>query len=167
MNMSTTVLIRPATEIDLPAIDAIYNHYVLHSTCTYQEEPTTADERRQWFASLGPTHPVTVATVDGDVVGWAALAPFKQRSAYRWTVENSVYVHPTQLRRGIGRSLLHDQINRATSLGLHSIIAVIDAEQSGSIALHAQCGFKHAGQLREAGFKFGRWLDVVYLQRTL
>lgn len=165
--MSMNIAIRNASDIDLAAINAIYNHYVLNSTCTYQEEPTTPDERLRWFASLGPTHPVTVATSDDEVVGWAALVPFKQRSAYRWTVENSVYVHHAHHRRGIGRQLLDDQVNRAKSLGLHSIIAVIDAEQTGSIALHEASGFHPAGHLREAGFKFGRWLDVVYLQRTL
>src|SRR5438067_9508283 len=103
-----TLLIRDAAVADLTAINDIYNHYGLHSTCTYQEEPETAEERAAWFASHGARHPVTVAVVDGQVLGWGSLSPFQKRAAYRNTVENSVYVHPAHQRRGIGRALLAD-----------------------------------------------------------
>ena len=163
----TTPRLRLATPADLPAINAIYNHFVLHSTCTYQEEPSTAEERAAWFAAHGGPHPVTVAEADGKVIGWGSLSRFHPRSAYRHTVENSVYVRHDLHRRGIGRLLLDDLVVRAKDAGHRTIIALIDSSQAGSIALHRTCGFADAGQLREVGFKFGRWLDVVYLQRML
>src|SRR5690348_12146830 len=114
--MANTI-IRPATAHDLEAINDIYNHYVAGSTCTYQEEQSTMVEREQWFACHGPRHPITVAEADGRVAGWASLSPFHARSAYRFTVENSVYVHHEQRRHGIGSALLADSIERAKSLG--------------------------------------------------
>ncbi len=160
-------LIRPATVRDLDAVNAIYNHYVLNSTTTYQTEPETAEDRRAWFAAHGPAHPVTVAESGGEVLGWGSLSPFHPRAAYHRTVENSVYVRHDALRQGIGRALLVDLIERASELGHHTIIAGIDTEQAGSIAIHARFGFVEVARLREVGFKFGRWLDVVYLQRML
>jgi phosphinothricin acetyltransferase len=159
--------IRPATADDLAAINDIYNHYVLHSTATYQEKPEPMDGRRGWFERHGPAHPVTVAEAGGAVVGWASLSPFHARSAYRRTVENSVYVHPDYHRRGIGRALLLDLIERARGLGHHTIIAGIDAEQPASVALHARLGFVQVAHLKQVGHKFGRWLDVVYMQLML
>ena len=159
--------IRPATAADLPAINSIYNHFVLHSTCTYQEVPSTADERAAWFAGHGPEHPVTVAELDGEVVGWGSLSRFHARSAYRRTVENSVYIRHDLHRRGLGRVLLEDLIERGKAIGHRTILALIDADQAGSVALHRACGFAPVARLKEVGFKFGRWLDVVYMQRML
>src|ERR1700685_1904106 len=102
--------IRPATESDLVAINDIYNHYVLNSTCTYQEEPERMDDRRRWFGSHGVKHPVIVAEVGGQVVGWGSLSAYHGRSAYRRTVENSIYVHHKHHRRGIGAALLEELI---------------------------------------------------------
>ena len=165
--MSTPPLIRLATAGDLAAIDAIYNPYVLGSTCTYQTEPTTPAERAAWFAGRGPGHPVTVAELDGDVIGWASISRFRDRAAYDRTVENAVYVSPAHQRRGVGSALLADSVERARVAGHRAVIAVIDAEQSGSIALHERHGFARVGLLQQVGFKFGRWLDVVYMQRLL
>jgi phosphinothricin acetyltransferase len=159
--------IRLAAEADLPAINDIYNHYVRHSSCTYQTEPTTLAEREIWFEAHGAKHPATVAVIDGIIVGWASISRFRSRSAYDHTVENAVYVKHDLHRRGIGSALLSDSIERAKQVGHHTIIAVIDAEQSGSIALHLKHGFVQVGYLTEAGRKFQRWLDVVYLQRML
>jgi len=164
---TTSVATRFATVADLPAIDAIYNHYVLHSTCTYQTEPETADDRRAWFDRHGPHHPVIVATRDSGVVGWGSLSPFHARCAYAHTVEDSVYVRDDMRRGGIGRTLLADLLQRAQAIGHHTVLASIDASQTASIALHRQFGFTDAAHLTEVGFKFGRWLDVVYLQRLL
>ncbi|HVX83704.1 MAG TPA: GNAT family N-acetyltransferase [Phycisphaerae bacterium] len=158
--------IRPAAAADLDAINDIYNHYVLHSTCTYQEDPSTAAQRAAWFAAHGARHPVTVAIDGGAIVGWASLSPFHARCAYRLTVENSVYVHPDHHRRGIGRALLRDLLDRAILLGHRQIVAVISADQLPSLALHRALGFRDAGLLRGVGFKFGRWLDVAYLQKS-
>jgi L-amino acid N-acyltransferase len=160
-------IIRPATESDLVAINDIYNHYVQHSTCTYQEEPEPLDGRRQWFGHHGGQHPVIIAEAGGQVAGWGSLSAFHARSAYRRTVENSVYVHHQLHRRGIGSLLLQELIVRARSLGHHAIIAGIDAEQTASVALHAKFHFEKAGHLKQVGFKFGRWLDVVYMQLVL
>src|SRR5947209_4894562 len=156
--------IRAATVGDLPIINAIYNHFVLYSTCTYQTEPETAEGRAAWFANHGAKHPVTVGEVDGKVVAWGSLSRFHARAAYGRTVENSVYVHPDHHRRGYGRALLVDLIERARALGHHAIIALIDAEQAPSVALHAAAGFVEVGLLKEVGFKFNRWLHVVYME---
>ena len=161
------IQIRAATAVDLQTISDIYNYFVTRSACTYQEELETIEERRTWFEEHGPAHPVTVATLDGDVVGWGCLSPYRTRSAYRFTVENSVYVRHDMQRRGIGRLLLADLIERARVAGHHTIVAVVDAEQAGSIALHQSMGFRDGGELRELGFKFGRWLHVRYLQLML
>jgi L-amino acid N-acyltransferase len=167
MSSIPPVQIRCATLEDLPAINDIYNHYVVNSTCTYQEETETMHDRHAWFAAHGPAHPVMVSIEAGEVVGWASLSPYHERAAYRHTVENSVYVAHTHHGRGIGRLLLQDLIDRAKSIGHHTIIAAIDGEQPLSISLHSKLGFKEVGLMREVGFKFGRWLDVYYLQLML
>jgi L-amino acid N-acyltransferase YncA len=164
---STPVVVRLAVRSDLRALNDIYNHYVLHSTCTYQEEPEPITDRRQWFDHHKIKHPVTVAEVNDLVVGWGSLSPYHARSAYRRTVENSVYVHHQFHRRGIGSLLLNDLINRARTLGHHVIIAGIDADQDASVSLHHRFGFKKVGQLNQVGFKFNRWLDVIYMELIL
>ncbi len=165
--MLHNLAIRPATAADLDAINAIYNHYVHSSTCTYQTEPETAEDRRAWFDRHGPKHPVVVAETAGEVLGWGSLSPFHARAAYGQTVEDSVYVRQDAWRRGIGGVLLKDLIERAGRLGHHTILALIDAAQAASTALHARQGFVPVAHLREVGFKFGDWLDVIYMQRML
>lgn len=167
MNIPIDLQIRLAAAADLGAINDMYNHYVLHSTCTYEEEPETAEARAAWFERHGAEHPVTVAVMEGRVVGWGSLSPFHARSAYRRTVENSVYVSHERQRRGIGRALLADLIERAGAIGHHTIIAAIDSEQAGSVALHELFGFTRVAYLAELGYKFDRWLNVIYMQRML
>jgi L-amino acid N-acyltransferase len=162
-----TFMIRLATERDLCAINDIYNHFVFNSTCTYQETAEPMESRRAWFAEHGDGHPVTVVEGDGKVVGWGSLSPFHKRSAYRNTVENSVYIHHEFHRRGIGSMILRDQIERSRACGRHAIIAAIDGEQTASVKLHAKFGFAEVGRLKQIGFKFGRWLDVVYMEFLL
>lgn len=159
--------IRTARADDLPAILGIYNHYVAHSTCTYQTQPDTLAARSAWFDTHDADHPVTVATEAGAVVGWGALQPFRPQQAYARTVENSVYVDHQHHRRGIGSGLLADLIERARSLGHHVVVALISADQKPSVRLHARAGFSEAGRLREVGSKFGRWLDVLSYQLLL
>jgi L-amino acid N-acyltransferase YncA len=161
------ITIRLARESDLQRINAIYNHYVVSSTCTYQTEPETAEARRTWFEGHGPAHPITVALIDHQVVGWGSLSRFHPRAAYGMTVENSIYVDHQQQRRGIGQALLEDLIARARQLGHHTIIGLIDAQQGGSVALHAKLGFVQVALLKQVGFKFDRWLDVIYMQLIL
>ncbi len=123
--------------------------------------------RRQWFAHHGAQHPVIVAELRREVVGWGSLSAYHARSAYRHTVENSVYVHHDYHRWGIGSTLLQDLIGRARALGHRAIIAGIDGEQNASLALHAKHGFQKVGHLKQVGYKFGRWLDVVYMELVL
>jgi len=163
----SSISLRPAIESDLKAINDIYNYYVLHSTCTYQEEPEPIKGRRDWFRHHGQKHPITVAAENNKIVGWASLSAYHARSAYRRTVENSVYVHHGYHRRGIGSLLLEDSIARARKAGHRVIIAAIDADQPGSIALHTKFRFKKVGLFKQVGFKFGRWLDVVYMELLL
>ncbi|HEV8607329.1 MAG TPA: GNAT family N-acetyltransferase [Tepidisphaeraceae bacterium] len=159
--------IRLAAEADLLAINDIYNHYVLSSTCTYQLDPEKIEDRQKWFANHGEKHPITVAEIDDKLVGWGSLSKFHQRAAYSKTVENSVYVHPNHQRQKIGSTLLADLIERAKNAGHHTILACIDADQAGSVALHDRFRFTKVGHMKQLGFKFNRWLDVVYMQLML
>lgn len=161
------VHVRLATADDLAAINEIYNYYVATSTCTYQKDPSTQEERAAWFAAHDPSHPITVAEKSGHIVGWGSLSDYRTRWGYRFTVENSVYVRHDAHRLGLGRLLLLDLIQRARALGHHTIIAGISAEQTGSIVLHERAGFTVAGRVREVGHKFEVWLDVVFMQLVL
>jgi phosphinothricin acetyltransferase len=165
--MIAAPVIRLANEDDLAAINSIYNYYVLHSTCTFQTEPSTAEERAAWFAAHGPAYPVTVAEIGSEVVAWGSISRFHVRAAYRPTIENSVYVRHDLVGQGIGRALLDDLIRRAAQLGYHSMMALISSDQAASIRLHERQGFVEVAHLKEVGRKFDKWLDVVYLQRTL
>jgi len=161
------IIVRLAAGNDLAAINDIYNHYVLRSTCTYQEAIESMESRREWFARHDAEHPVTVAELHGQIIGWGSLSAFHPRSAYRNTVENSVYLHHEFHRRGFGSLILRDLIERARALGHHTIIAAIDADQTASVLLHQKFGFEKVGRLQQLGFKFGRWLDVIYMQLML
>lgn len=165
--MAPRPTIRPATRADLGAINDIYNHYVLHSTCTYQEEPETIAQRQTWFDAHDAEHPITVLEIEGQVVGWASLSRFHPRSAYRRTAENSLYLRGDVHGRGLGAALLDDLLHRAKQAGLHTILGLIDAEQAPSVALHRKFDFIEVARLKQVGFKFGRWLDVVYMQKML
>ena len=162
-----TLSIRAATLQDLDAINAIYNHYVDVSTCTWQYAHTTTEERRGWFVDRPPTHPVIVAERAGEVVGYGSLGPFRPREGYRFTVENSVYVRHDRQRLGIGGVILADLLERARQLQLKTVMAGISAEQTGSVALHARYGFVEVGRLPGVGFKHDQWLDLLLMQRKL
>jgi phosphinothricin acetyltransferase len=161
------VTLRDATAGDIAAINDIYNHYVLTCTCTYQEEPDTLEDRTAWFRGHGPGHPVIVAVADSEVAAWGSLSPFHPRSAYRFTVEDSIYVRPGMQGRGIGKAILADLVRRAKALGYRSIVALISADRASSVGLHEKFGFAAVGRLQEVGLKFDRWLDVVYMQKKL
>lgn len=163
-------VLRDATDGDLVAINDIYNHYVLTCTCTYQMEPGTVSDREVWFREHGPNHPVIVAETKGEVVAWGSLSPWgssHSRHAYRFTVEDSVYVRHDMYRRGIGGAILAELIRRAQRLQYRSILASISADRTPSICLHERLGFSKVAHLREVGLKFDKWLDVVYLQKKL
>jgi phosphinothricin acetyltransferase len=165
--MPSNISIRLATQADCPAINDIYNYYVIHSTCTYQTEPELIESRLAWFANHGPLHPVTVAELDHVVVGWGALSRFHPRAAYARTVENAVYVSHLHQGKGIGKAIMLDLLERARQLNHHTVVALVSGEQAASLALHEKLGFVRAGEIKEAGFKMQTWLDVVYLQKML
>ena len=166
-----TPSIRLATTADLPAINDIYNYYVPRSTCTYQLEPETIEDRQAWFREHPPDrYPVIVAEFPqsfGVIAGWGSLSKFRPRAAYAPTVEASVYIHHDYHRRGLGRAILVDLIERARSAGFHSLIGGASADQEASMALQESLGFQRVAHLKEVGYKFGQWLDVVYLQLML
>ncbi len=157
-------IIRDASAADLPAIRAIYNHYVRTCTCTYQIDEDTEAARLAWWEGRGPSHPVLVAEEAGEVVAWGSLNSFNKREAFALTVEDSLYVHHAAQGRGLGRALLGALIERARHSGVLTIIAAISADQNGSIELHRRMGFVETGRLLSVGRKFGKTLDLVYLQ---
>jgi L-amino acid N-acyltransferase len=161
--------VRAATSADLPAILDIYNEAVRNTTATYDYEPHTLDDRRAWYEDHRANgYPVFVAVDDrGRVVGWSALNQYRARKGYRFTTENSVYVAADQRGRGIGRQLLAPLIDAARQGGFHAILAGIDASNEASLRLHTAFGFREVARLKEVGFKFDRWLDVVYLELLL
>ena len=164
------VSIRPATAADIPAIARIYAHAVRHGTASFElDPPDEAEMARRQQALWDGGFPYLVAESDGAVTGYAYAAPFRPRPAYRHTVEDSVYVAPEAFRRGIGRGLLDALIAEATERGFRQMIAVIGDStlQGSSIALHAAAGFRMIGTIDAVGYKFGRWLDSVYMQRAL
>lgn len=155
---------RLATAADAGPINAIYNHYVRSSTATFQVEDETTEERAEELRARAAHQPTTVLEAEGEVVGWGALSPFQSRCAYRDTVELTAYVRHDSHRQGHGRIIVQDLIARARSLGLHAIVAVSCEESVGMIRLLKSLGFAEAGCLRQVGRKFGRRLDVIYLQ---
>jgi L-amino acid N-acyltransferase len=159
--------LRPATPADAEVISAIYNHVVRTSSATYQEEPESLADRLAWLQAHGPEHPVVVGEVAGQIIGWGALSPFHVRSAFRHTVEDSIYIHQDHHRQGHGRAILIHLIALAQAMGHETIVAAIDSTQHGSLALHQGLGFLPAGRLPRVGRKFGRWLDLITLHLPL
>ena len=161
--------IRPATEADLSAITGIYEHAVLYGTATFELTPPDLAEMSRRFEALKTGgFPYFAAALDGRVVGYAYAGPYRPRPAYRFTVENSVYLEPAIHRRGIGAQLLQKLIAECESRGYRQMIAVIgDSANAGSIGVHTRMGFAMIGTHPNVGFKFGRWLDTVMMQRAL
>ncbi|HUU96109.1 MAG TPA: GNAT family N-acetyltransferase [Phycisphaerae bacterium] len=160
-------LIRDARPADLDPINDIYNHYVLHSTATFHERPLTADERLAWWREHAERYPVLVLGEGERLLGWACLSPYVGRCGYRFTVEDSVYLRPEACGRGLGRVLLSALLERGRAAGFHSVVAFVVADQPPSLRLHERLGFQRSGRLAEVGHKFGRWLDVVLMQKLL
>lgn len=162
--------IREATTADLPWIREIYNHYVANSTVTFDEKPWTLRALTAKYTkvrSLG--HPFLVAeSPSGVILGFAYVYPWKEKAAYRFTVENSIYLGPASTGKGLGRALLGELLERAGAAGVKEVIAVVaDKGAEASVALHEQFGFVHTGSMARVGFKFGRWLGIVMLQKSL
>ena len=161
--------IRPATEADLPFVTQIYQHAVLYGTATFElVPPDLAEMTRRFHALMEGGYPYLVALLDGRVVGYAYAGAYRPRPAYRFTVENSIYLDPASHRRGIGLQLMQCLIAECEARGYRQMIAVIgDSANAGSIGVHTKCGFQMIGTHPDVGFKFGRWLDTVMMQRAL
>jgi phosphinothricin acetyltransferase len=161
--------IRPATPEDLPAITAIYGHAVRTGTATFELDPPDLAEMTRRFDSLKESNsPYLVAAMGPDIAGYAYAGSYRPRPAYRFTVEDSIYLAPESQRHGVGTALLRELIVQSETRGYRQMIAVIgDSANAGSIALHARAGFQMIGTHPDVGFKFGRWLDSVLMQRAL
>jgi len=162
-----SVIIRPAAESDVPAISEIYNYEILHGTATFDIEPKTLEDRLQWFRETQHPHCVIVADEGGEVAGWGCLRPFRAKAAYRFTAENSVYIHHDRRGNGIGGLILARLVEMGRANGFHSIIAGIAEKNEASVRLHRRFGFVDVGTEREVGYKFERWLDVTWMQLML
>jgi phosphinothricin acetyltransferase len=156
-------------ERDAAAMLAIFNHEIEHSTALYEEEPRTLDTMTAWFSSKAAGDwPVLVAEdLQGTLLGFASYGPFRAYPSFRYTVEHSVYVALAARRRGVARALLRALVQQARKESIHVMIGAIDAENHASLALHAALGFEPVGHLKQTGRKFGRWLDLVLVQRLL
>ncbi|MFT3800236.1 MAG: GNAT family N-acetyltransferase [Burkholderiaceae bacterium] len=163
------VLVRDSRDDDMPAVHAIYARHVEQGTASFELDAPTPDEmRRRRAAVLAHGFPYLVAELDGRVAGYAYVNYFRERPAYRFIVENSIYLDDALRGRGLGKKLMVVLLDRCTALGLRQMLAVIgDSANTGSIGLHASCGFRFAGVLRASGWKHGRWLDTVLMQRDL
>ena len=160
--------IREATIEDLPAILDIYNDAILHTTAVYDYEPHTLEMRYEWFTMKQQQGmPVFVATDDTIIVGFSSIGPFRPWAGYKYSVENSIYVKDGQRGKGIGKLLMQPLIDAARAKQLHTLVAGIDAENKLSIDFHKQFGFEEVGYLKQIGWKFDRWLDLVFMQLIL
>jgi L-amino acid N-acyltransferase len=162
------MIVRDATQEDLQQILAIYNHVIANTTAVWTEEPATLEDRQAWFAGRKAAgYPILVASDGSAVLGFASFGDFRAWPGYRHTVEHSIHVRDGERRRGIGSALLPVLIDRAAALKKHVLLAGIDGENAPSIEFHKRFGFAAAGRLSEVGYKFGRFIDLVFLQRRL
>jgi len=159
--------VREATAADQRAILDIYNDAVLHTTATFDLEPRTWEAHQRWAEDHRAPYHIAVATLGDTIVGWGSLTPFRPKPGYRFTAQDSIYVHKDFRGRAIGAALLTHLIEAARQGGFHSIMALIDGGNTVSVHLHDRFGFRHVGTFPQVGFKFGRWLDVVHMQKML
>ncbi len=169
MRFMSSAVVRPAAEADVAAITAIYAHYVTHGAASFEiDPPDTAEINRRRLDIQSRGLPYLVAELDHAVAGYAYAAPYRPRLAYRFTVEDSIYIHPESTRQGVGSALMQPLIGLCTDGGYTQMIAVIGGSDNvASIRLHERFGFRLAGVLQSVGFKFGRWHDSILMQRAL
>jgi phosphinothricin acetyltransferase len=167
--MTSLPTVRDSRDEDLPAITAIYGHHVRHGLASFEEEaPPLAEMAKRRAGYLSAGYPYIVAEAEGRLLGYAYASAYRPRPAYRFSVENSIYIDPDARRGGIGSALLPVLIERCTAAGFRQMIAVIgDSANTASIGLHAKFGFREVGTIRSVGFKHGRWVDSVLMQRGL
>lgn len=168
MTLAVDLVVRPAGEIDLEAIQRIYNDAILKTTATWDEEPWAWERRLNWWKHHNnPLEPVLVAEAEGEVTGFAYLTKMSDKSGWRFTREDTIYIDEAWRGRGVGKALLDALIDAARRIGVHLIVASITTENEVSIGLHASRGFEPVGTFREAGFKWGRRLDTQWMQLVL
>ncbi len=161
-------ILRTATKNDIPAILAIVNHVILHTTANYNYEPQSLEVQTEWFLQKkAHDFPVIVAEVGGIVVGFGAYGTFREKIGYQFTVEHSVYVAENYIGKGIGKMLLAELIQIAKAQGIRTMIGAIDAENKDSIRFHEKFGFTKCGVIKDAAYKFDRWLDLQFVQLLL
>ncbi len=162
------IKIRPAVFSDIDTILEIINHEILHSTSIYDYEPRDFETQKLWFEEKQDHKlPILVAESENGTIGFATYGSFRQKEAYKFTIEHSVYVAEEFLGKGIGKLLLAELIQLAKNQGYHTMIGAIDADNSGSITFHEKFGFKSVGTIRQVGYKFDKWLDLVFMQLIL
>ncbi len=162
------MIVRPATDDDLPAMLEIYNDIILNTTAVWHSEPHTLEMRKEWFRQRKEQgFPVFVAEDNGNINGFSSIGPFRPWSGYRFTVENSVYVAADSRGKGISKLLMQPLIDAARELKLHAIVAGIEAENEISIRLHKEFGFVEVAHFKEVGWKFDRWLDLKFMELVL
>lgn len=168
MKSASDIIIRDATEQDLPAILDIYNEVILNTTSIYSEQPHTLQMRTTWFNERKAANfPVIVAEFDGTIIGFASYGHFRVWPCYRFTVEHSVYIHTDHRGKGVSKIFLKEIITHAKNAGMHALIAGIDSENDISLKLHQSFGFVQVARFKEVGFKFGRWLDLIFMELLL
>ena len=162
------ISIRSVRESDAEAIARIYAHHVLHGTASYEVDPPSAEDTLAKIRRVTTSGwPFLVAEGDQEIIGYAYATQFRDRAAYRFTCEDSIYINAKMMGRGAGQALLESLMRASAEHGFRTMVAVIGGAEPASIALHAKCGFEHMGRLKAVGFKFDRWLDSVYMQRDL
>lgn len=160
--------IRPATSTDLPAITEIYRENVLNGVATYELTPPDLAEMTRRFAAItGDRYPWFVAAEDGTILGYAYAGPFRTRPAYRWLVEDSIYLSPEARGKGLGSTMLSALLDECEALGFRQMTAVIGGAHPASVGVHRKAGFEHCGIMKGSGYKHGRWLDTVIMQKAL
>jgi phosphinothricin acetyltransferase len=162
------LVIRPYSAADVPAVTRIYGHYVRETVITFETaEPDEAEMASRFAAIAGKGHPLLIGEMDGAVIGYAYASTYRPREAYRFTCEDSIYLAPDAVGKGIGGRLLARLIEDSRRAGLRQMLAVITAERANSIRLHEKAGFRMIGRYEALGFKFDRWLDIVHMQKAL
>jgi len=166
--MKAELVIRDANETDAEAVQAIYAHHVLNGTASYDIEPPSVNQIRDKIRQIREAGwPFVIGELEGEVAGYAYATQFRDREAYRFTAEDSIYVHPQMTGRGVGKRLLKSLLERSAESDFRTIVAVIGGAEPASVAVHSALGFEEVGRLKAVGWKKERWLDSVYMQRTI
>ncbi len=168
LRVMSSVLIENATKNDIPQILDIVNHYIENDTCIYDLEPRALEKQMEWFENqTSNNYPVLVAKLDNELIGFASYSQFRPKVGYKFCMEHSVYVAHNKKGNGAGKLLLQALIESAENQHIHTLIGGIDANNQNSIEFHKQFGFEIVGRMNEVGYKFNRWLDLVWMQKTI